>query len=202
MIEEDDYFNQIAEKKGGETSEFYNGPALTTMLEDLVPADYGATYFGDGMGTVLITVTGAAPGSGTITVTGAELYGDDPNSEVVVINGNGEYFAYDKFTEIYEITSVGLADEGTPPNIVIQLYDQSGAMISTFGWDPIKCRWEENPIIKPSGGGWDYGDGKVFTKEAIEIDDVLKYGGIEFTVLDVRIHRDLDGEEIYRTVVY
>ena len=200
MIEEDDYFNQTAEKKGGETSEFYNGPATSeSMLSGITATDYEGVYY---FTIIWFTVSGGDPATGQIVVVGTDRYGD-PQADYITINGNGEYYTTrDNWGSITSVTSSGLADEGTPPNIVIKIWDQSEEYVTTFGWEEFKCRWEENPIIKPSGGGWDYGDGKVMTKEAIEIDDVLKYEGIEFTVLDVRVHRDLDGEEQYRTLVY
>jgi len=201
MIEEDDYFNQDAYKKGEETSEFYAGPATDeSMLSDIVATDYDGCYY---FTYIWFYITGGVSPSGTITITGKDRFGD-PQEEVVTISSNGEKgtIESDHWSEIFSITSSGLSDETPVPNVAIKIWNQSEEWVTTFGWDAIKCRWEENPIIKPSGGGWDYGDGKVFTKEEIEIDDVLRYEGIEFTVLDVRVHRDLDGVEIYRTVVY
>lgn len=200
MIEEDDYFNQIAEKKGGETSEFYNGPCTDeSMLSDIVATDYeDVSYFT----LIFFYITGSSPGTGQIVIVGTDRWGDG-QADYITVNGDGEYSSTrDDWGSITSITSTGLSGETPVPNLVIKIWDQGEAWVTTFGWDEFKCRWEENPIIKPSGGGWDYGDGKVFTKEKIEIDDVLKYEGIEFTVLDVRVHRDLDGEEQYRTLVY
>jgi hypothetical protein len=198
MIE--DYLNQVAEKKGGETDEFFNGPVTDeSMLSDIDPTDYEGCYY---FTYIWFYITGSSPGTGQIVIVGTDRYGD-PQADYISITGDGEYSSTrDDWGSITSITSNGLANETPIPNLVIKIWDQSEGWVTTFGWEEFKCRWEENPLIKPSGGGWDYGDGKVFTKEKIEIDDVLKYEGIEFTVLDCRIHRDLDGEEQYRTLVY
>lgn len=200
MIEEDDYFNQIAQKKSGETDEFYNGPCTDeSMLSDIDPTDYEGCYY---FTYLWFYITGSSPGTGQIVIVGTDRWGDG-QADYVSINGDGEYSSTrDDWGKITSITSTGLSGETPVPNLVIKIWDQSEGWVTTFGWEEFKCRWEENPIIKPSGGGWDYGDGKIFTKEKIEIDDVLKYEGIEFTVLDVRVHRDLDGVEQYRTLVY
>lgn len=202
MIDPTDYFNQVAEKKGEETSEFYDGPATDeSMLSDIVATDYDGVYY---FTYIYFYITDGVSPSGTITITGKDRFGD-PQEEIVTITSNGEKGTIDSphWSEIFTITSSGLADETPVPNVAIKIRNHADdAWVTTFGWDPIKCRWEENPVIKPSGGGWDYSDGKVFTKESIEIDDVIKYNGTEVTVLDVRVHRDLDGVEIYRTVVY
>lgn len=198
MIE--DYLNQVAERKSGTTDEFFNGPATDeSMLSDIDPTDYEGVYY---FTTIWFYISGSSPGTGQIVVIGEDRWGEG-QADYITINGDGEYYSTrDDWGKITSITSSGLANETPIPNLVIKFWDQSSEWVTTFGWAEFACRWEENPLIKPSGGGWDYGDGKVFTKEKIEIDDVLKYGGIEFVVLDVRVHRDLDGVEIYRTVVY
>lgn len=200
MIEEDDYFNQDAYKKGDETDEFYNGPCTDeSMLSDITATDYEGCYY---FTYIYFTISGGVSPSGQIHVIGKDRWGE-AQDEYVTINANNEFGTIsDHWSEITSITSSGLSDETPIPNVVIKIQDQSEVWVTTFSWFPLKCRWEENPIIKPSGGGWDYGDGKVFTKEAIIIGDVLKFEGIEFVVLDMRVHRDLDGVEQYRTLVY
>lgn len=200
MIDPTDYFNQVAEKKGEETTEFYDGPATdASMLSDITATDYdGVSYFTN----IWFIISGGVSPSGIITVTGKDRYGN-PQSEDVTVNANHEFGTVSDFwSEITSITSAGLSTETPVPNVAIKIWNQSSEYITFFGWTEFDCRWEENPVIKPSGSGWDYGDGKVFTQAPIEISDVLKYEGIEFTVLDMRVHRDLDGKEQYRTVIY
>jgi len=193
------YLNQTAEKKGSATTEFYNGPAKDeSMVSGLDVADFeGVTSFHE----VWIIVSGGDPATGTVTITGKDDY-DNPQSEDVNINGNHEFCSYDHWSKIDTITSADLTDETPIPNLIIKIWDQTEAYVETFGWDAFACRWEENPVIKPSGGGWDYSDGKVTTKENIEIGDIIKYNETEVTVLDVQIKRDLAGVEKYRIVVY
>jgi len=201
MIEEDDYFNQDAYKKGAETDEFYNGPCTDeSMLSDIVATDYEDVYY---FTYIYFTISGGVSPSGTFHVIGKDRWGDAQDEYVTITNNGEKGTVSDHWSEIFSITSAGLSDETPVPNVVIRIRNHSDEeFVTTFSWFPLKCRWEENPLIKPSGGGWDYGDGKVFTKELIVIDDVLKYEGIEFTVLDVRVHRDLDGVEQFRTLVY
>lgn len=72
-----------------------------------------------------VTLTGGTTGDGTVTLNGEDASGS-ATSEVLTFTTNGVKVTTTRFSTVSSITTTGLADEATPPSVLVEAVSGDG----------------------------------------------------------------------------
>ena len=179
-------------------------PGSATIWEDDVTGDGSLTPLAGPPSSVYyvkVTVSGTDC-SGTVSITGDSSTGGVITEDLTYTSARWKItgYGFDSGVPLVSITTSGFTDT----HILCQ-YCQSGGTLLTgaASWDGFDCRWDDVEVFYWSDlGAATLSDAVMLCKEEITTDDTVKYNDVEHTPLKIKPRSDLEGNEMFRKVIF
>jgi len=179
-------------------------PGTATIWEDDVTGNGSLTPLAGPPSSVYyvkVTVSGTDC-SGTVSITGDSSTGGVITEDLTYTSARWKItgYGFDSGVPLVSITTSGFNNT----HIKCE-YCQSGGSLLTgaASWDSFDCRWDDVEIFYWSDlGAATLSDAVMLCKEEITTDDTVKYNDVEHTPLKIKPRSDLDGNEMYRVVIF
>jgi len=148
-----------------------------------------------------VSVSGGSTNTGTVTISGT-LDGA-AKSEVLTFTGSGSKDCTILLDTLSSITTSGLADEVTKPDILITAMDFQSTPILSESQTAIQVRFENKiTSYESSPGVWSKSEARAFTIDNIGLGAIIQYNSIDYQVKNVLIRSGLDGVEVFRLLQF
>jgi len=179
-------------------------PGSATIWEGDVTGDGSLTPLAGPPSSVYyvkVTVSGTDC-SGTVSITGDSSTGGIITEDLTYTSARYKItgYGFDSGVPLVSITTSGF----TNTHIKCE-YCQSGGTLLTgaASWDDFACRWDDVEVFYWSDlGAATLSDAVMICKEEITTDDTVKYNDVEHTPAKIKPRSDLEGNEMYRVVIF
>ena len=190
----DSYLPHVAYKEVPGSSICYEGDALPSPLTPLATSPDCHFYLkvttsgNDCIGDVTISGTRSDDSSGSEDISFAMCRWKISNYE------------YKASTALTSITTTNLSDT----HLKIEFVDISNNPIDgAASWSEFPCRWDDIKVSYfDNMGAWTLSDAQMICKEEIELTDNVKYAGNEDTPVKIMARSSLEGNELFRIVLF
>ncbi len=179
-------------------------PGSATIWEGDVTGDGSLTPLAGPPSSVYyvkVTVSGTDC-TGTVNITGDSSSCGVITEDLTFTSARNKItgYGFDSGVPLVSITTSGFTDTH-----ILCEYCQSGGTLLTGAatWDDFACRWDDVEVFYWSDlGAATLSDAVMICKEEITTDDTVKYDDVEHTPLKIKPRSDLDGNEMYRKVIF
>jgi len=190
----DDYLPHVAYKEVPGSATCYEGDALPSPLTPLAGSPAQNFY--------LKVTTSGSDCTGTVTITGERSSGGSGSEDIsfTFCRFKLSTYEYAASTPLTSITTSDLSDT----HLKIEFVDVGGNPITGAAtWSEFSCRWDDVKVSYFNDlGNWTLSDAQMICKEAIGLTDTVKYDGNEHTPVKILPRSSLEGDELFRVVLF
>jgi hypothetical protein len=191
----DDYLPHTAYKEVPGSATIWEGDVTGDGSLTLLAGPPSSNY------KVKVTISGTDC-TGTVSITGDSTSGGVITEDLTYTSARWKLtaYAFDASVPLVSITTSGFTDT----HILCEYTDTGGTLLTgAASWDEFPCRWDDVEVFYWSDlGAAALSDAVMICKEEITTDDTVKYNDVEHTPLKIKPRSDLDGNEMYRKVIF